>query len=70
VIRAAVTLVARAFIEFGLVLLIAGGLLCFAAYRLGRRFLSTEEAGLERYSGPLLRLGQAAAELVALSRRP
>lgn len=64
-IRALATLAARTILELGLVLIIGGGLLLFVAFRLGRRLVNMDDAGLERYSGPLIRLGQACAELAA-----
>lgn len=68
-LQALARFLARVLVEFGLVLLLAGGLLLFVAYRLVRRLVTEREDALESYSRPLLRLAGALAELVAVTQK-
>jgi hypothetical protein len=61
---------ARVLIEFGLLLLLAGGLLLFLAFRTVRRLVVSSEDPLEEYSRPLVHLLHALVELGSVARRP
>lgn len=54
---------ARVFVEFGLVLLLAGGLLIYLAFRTARRLVLEEEDRLEGISRPLVHLLRDVIEL-------
>lgn len=59
---------ARVFVEFGLVLILAGGLVLFLAFRMVRRLVVEEEDRLEGLSRPLVHLLHALVELAGAVR--
>ena len=67
-IAALVRMLARTLIELGLVLLVAGGLFLFLAFRFIRRLTVGGEDVLEQYSSPLMKIAGAVAELAAITR--
>lgn len=66
-IAAAARFLARVLVEFGLVLVLAGGLLLFVAFRTVRRFVVSGEDPLESYSRPLVHLLHALVELAGVA---
>lgn len=67
-IQAASRFLARVLVEFGLVLLLAGGLLLFVAFRTLRRLVREDEDTLEGLSRPLVHLLHALVELATAAR--
>jgi di/tricarboxylate transporter len=67
-IAAAARFLARVLVEFGLLLLLAGALFVFLAFRTVRRFLVSSEDPLEGYSRPLVHLLHALVELAGAAR--
>lgn len=59
---------ARVLVEFGLLLLLAGGLLLYLAFRNVRRLVREDEDRLEGLSRPLVHLLHALVELAGAVR--
>lgn len=67
-LQALARFLARTFVEFGLLLLLAGGLFLYLAFRLVRRLVTEREDTLESYSRPLVHLLHALVELAGTTK--